>query len=75
VIAEYNRFCHLVQRYAAIQCNGMLPLSATFLLPPSVQNLIHAEGVRWHGAQFDKDVVGVRRWESKVRFADDPTVK
>jgi hypothetical protein len=27
-IAECNQFCHPVQSYAAIQCNGMLPLSA-----------------------------------------------
>jgi hypothetical protein len=43
----YNQFCHPVQRYAATQCNVMLP--------PSVQNIIHAEGVP--RLRFDRDDV------------------
>jgi hypothetical protein len=38
--AEYNQF-HPVQRYAGTPCNGMVP--------PSVQSIIHAGGLRCRG--------------------------
>src|SRR5271154_6570903 len=48
--AEYNQFCHPVQRYAATPCNGMLP--------PSVQSIIHAEGVRGRGVSSIRTMSG-----------------
>ena len=39
----------------ATQCSVMLPLSANVMLPPSVQSIIHAEGVP--RLRFDQDDV------------------
>jgi hypothetical protein len=42
------------------------------ILPPSAQNIIHAEGVRCRGCSSIKDDVRLELKESKVRFADHP---
>jgi hypothetical protein len=50
--------------YAAAECNVMLP--------PSVQSIIHAEGVRCRSC-VRSERCRVRVRESKVRFADNTT--
>ncbi len=57
VTAECNQFCHPVQRYAAIQCNGM-PSAITKWCAKSHPRHRRAVAQR----RFDQDVVGVRRW-------------
>ena len=74
IIAECNQFCHPVQRYAATKCKVMLPSSATECChlrrsPKSVQNFIHAEGVRCRGCGWVRTMSGSSSG-SKVRFAD-----
>jgi hypothetical protein len=55
--AECNQFCHPVQRYAATQCNGMLPpLAITKGCAKSHPRRRRAVAQRG----FDQDVVGVR---------------
>src|ERR1700678_3611490 len=48
------------------------PTKCSVMLPPSVQSIIPAEGVRCRGCG-SMGRCPVRAQESKVRFADDPT--
>src|SRR5260370_12457306 len=71
--AEYNQFCHPVQRYAATPCNGMLRLSATLCchLMCKVSSTPKACGA---AVAVRSGRCPVRAQESKVRFADDSEI-
>src|SRR5260370_18044931 len=63
------KYCHQVQSYAAIQCNGVLPPSAITKGCP----ISHPRRRRAVAQpRFDQDVVGVRHWRVRCGL---PTIQ